>query len=317
MAGSRTGPGAATFLRVNVLVTGSSGFAGYWLLRHLHDRGDEVVTFPDDLDVRDVKALNDAVDDAAPEGVIHLAAQASVQSSWDDPTTTFEVNALGTLNLLGAIARSRPTTRVVVVSSAEVYGTLRPADLPVAEDAKFAPASPYAASKAAAELIGLQAWLGQGLPVVAARPFNHTGPGQRSDFVVPGLARQVADAVRQGAQELRTGNLNVRRDITDVRDVVRAYRLLLESGHAGTAYNVCRGTSVSIEEVARRLLALAGADLPLVVDPARQRAVDQPDVRGDPARLQRATDWTPAIDLDRTLGDVLDWWVASDPAPAG
>lgn len=298
---------------MNVLVTGSSGFVGYWLVRHLHDAGDRVAAFPDDLDIRDAKAVGDAVDDAGAEGVIHLAAQASVGTSWEDPAETFEVNVMGTLNLLGAVARRDPRTRVVLVSSAEVYGALRPEDLPAAEDRPFAPASPYAASKAAAELVGLQAWLGRQLPVVAARPFNHTGPGQRPDFVVPSLARQVTDVVRHGGHELRTGNLDVRRDITDVRDVVRAYRLLLGAGQPGLAYNVCRGTSVSIEEVARRLLALAGADLPLVVDAARARAVDQPDVRGDPGRLRGATGWSPVIDLDRTLADVLAWWAAREP----
>ena len=289
-------------------MTGSSGFVGHWMLEHLRAQGDEPLTLPVDLDIRDRAGLGHAVSAGAPEGVIHLAAQASVGSSWDQAATTFEINAMGTLNLLDAagVASTRP--RVVVVSSAEVYGLLRPEDLPVGEDRGFAPVSPYAASKAAAELLGVQAWLGRGLEVMRARPFNHTGPGQRGDFVVPALAHQVVLAARQGATELLTGNLDVRRDITDVRDVVRAYRRLLTDGEAGTAYNVCRGTSVPIEEVARRLLDLAGIDVPLVVDPARARAVDQPDLRGDPGRLAAATGWSPEIDLDLTLRDVLAYW---------
>jgi GDP-4-dehydro-6-deoxy-D-mannose reductase len=168
--------------------------------------------------------------------------------------------------------------------------------------------SPYAASKAAAELIGLQAWLGNGLEVVRARPFNHTGPGQRPDFVVPALARQVAAAAVSGSRVLETGNLDARRDLTDVRDVVRAYRDLLERGAAGAVYNVCRGEAIRIEEVARRLLAVAGLDLEIVVDPARVRPVDVPELRGDASRLRAATGWAPEVPLDETLADVLAYW---------
>ena len=293
-----------------MLVTGSSGFVGHWMLQHLRAEGDEVLTLPDHLDIRDRKALAEAVSASAPEGVIHLAAQASVGSSWEQAATTFEINALGTLHLLDAAGAEPSRPRVVLVSSAEVYGRLEPDDLPVGEDRGFAPVSPYAASKAAAEVLGAQAWLGRGLEVMRARPFNHTGPGQRADFVVPALARQVVLAARQGATELLTGNLDVRRDITDVRDVVRAYRCLLVGGEPGSAYNVCRGASVRIEDVARRLLELAGVEVPIVVDPARVRPVDQPDLRGDPRRLAEATGWIPTIELDRTLSDVVAYWEA-------
>jgi GDP-4-dehydro-6-deoxy-D-mannose reductase len=154
--------------------------------------------------------------------------------------------------------------------------------------------------------------------VIRARPFNHTGPGQRTDFVVPALAKQVADAVESGADALHTGNLDARRDLTDVRDVVRSYRQLLVSGAPGAVYNVCGGESVAIRDVAERLLALAGLDLPIVVDPARVRASDVPELRGNPARLQAATGWTPEIPLDVTLRDVLDYWQrpATEKGPA-
>jgi GDP-4-dehydro-6-deoxy-D-mannose reductase len=198
-----------------------------------------------------------------------------------------------------------------------VYGQVTPDELPLGEDHPFRPASPYAVSKASAELLGLQAWLGRGLEVVRVRPFNHTGPGQAPDYVVPSLARQVAEAVRSGAAQLSVGNLAARRDLTDVRDVVRAYRLLLDAGRPGEVYNVCRGESVVIEDVARRLLVLAGVDLPLVVDPAQMRPVDLPDLRGDPTRLHAATGWTPAIGLDQTLGDVLASFTGSTGAAAG
>lgn len=302
---------------MRVLVTGSSGFVGHWLLSHLDQAGDDAVTLSDDLDVRDAGALREAVAASGAEGIVHLAAQASVGLSWQDAHTTFEINALGTLHLLDAAYAAGPRPRVLLVSSAEVYGLLSPGDLPVGEDHPFAPTNPYAASKAAAELLGIQAWLGRGLEVMRARPFNHTGPGQRADFVVPSLARQVVDVLRDKAGEVRVGNLDVRRDITDVRDVVRAYRLLLDGGTPGAAYNVCSGVSLPIADIAGRLLGIAGVDAPVVVDPDRVRPVDQPDLRGNPARLSEATGWCPEIDLDRTLGDVLGYWSSLAPEPAG
>ncbi len=240
--------------------------------------------------------------------VYHLAAQSSVSSSWDDPAATFGVNALGTLAVVSAVQACAPESRVVLVSSVEVYGPVQEADLPVTEASPFRPATPYAASKAAAEMAGVQAHLGWGLDVIRARPFTHTGPGQTPRFFVPNMARQIVDAARNGATELRTGNLGVRRDILDVRDVVRAYRLLAERGVAGEVYNICSGRSLSLEEVVRRLLVLAGADLKVTTDPSRVRPVDLPDLRGDPCHLHDATGWEPEYDLDQTLADVLDYW---------
>ncbi len=284
-------------------------------MRHLAEVGDEAVGLDADLDVTDAAGLAAALSSVAPDAVCHLAAQASVGRSWTEARSTFDVNAVGVLNLLEAASAVPHPPRVLLVSSAEVYGTVTPDQLPLREDDPFRPASPYAVSKAAAELLGLQAWLGRGLQVVRVRPFNHTGPGQAPDYVVPSLARQVAAAVASGADHLDVGNLAARRDLTDVRDVVRAYRMLLADGRPGEVYNVCRGRSVAIEEVAQRLLAAAGVDLPLVVDPARVRPVDLPDLRGDPARLFAATGWVPEIELDRTLAEVLASF--SRPAQAG
>jgi GDP-4-dehydro-6-deoxy-D-mannose reductase len=309
----------ASVLNVRVLVTGSRGFVGRWLLDHLHARGDQTVALDAEVDVTDAPTLTDAVTGAAPDAICHLAAQASVGASWRDQTATYAVNTLGALNVVeAAMACNRPP-RVLLISSAEVYGRVTAGELPLREDHAFCPVSPYAASKAAAELIGLQAWLGRGLEVMRARPFNHTGPGQRPGFVVPALARQVAAAATSGTGVLETGNLEVRRDITDVRDVVRAYRDLLEYGAAGEAYNVCRGEAVSIAAVARRLLELIGMDLEIVIDPARVRPVDIPELRGDPTRLNAATGWVPEISLDDTLAAVLAYWQAQTGSmePAG
>jgi len=306
---------------VRVLVTGSKGFVARWLLAHLEAKGDEVVGVDIEVDVTDEPALLDAVTGAAPDAICHLAAQASVGSSWADQSATYAVNTFGSLNVLSAALACHRPPRVLLISSAEVYGSVGPDELPIREDHPFAPASPYAASKAAAELIGLQAWLGRGLEVIRARPFNHTGPGQRPDFVVPAFARQVAAAAAvdggSGSRKIETGNLAARRDLTDVRDVVRAYRALLELGTPGEVYNVCRGQAVSMEEVVRRLVALAGVDLEIVVDPARFRPVDVPELRGDGSRLHAATGWAPEIPLDDTLAAVLEYWREARPGGPG
>ncbi len=293
---------------VRVLVTGSRGFVGPWLARHLVECGDEVVELPGSTDVTDAGSLADAVREAEPEAVCHLAAQSSVAASWADPVGTFGVNALGTLNLCQALvgaSRSGTFPRVLLVSSSEVYGRVEPARMPVREEQPFAPVTPYAASKAAAEMVGLQWWLGRGLPVVVARAFNHTGPGQAQGFVVPDLAAQVVKAARGELDRVVTGNLAARRDITDVRDVVRAYRLLLSLGRPGEAYNVCRGEAVLLSDLLDRLMELAGADVPTSVDPARARPADVPVHVGDPTKVRDLTGWQPSVGLDQTLDDVL------------
>jgi GDP-4-dehydro-6-deoxy-D-mannose reductase len=293
---------------MRVLVTGSKGFVAHWLIAHLEDQGDEVIGLDTEVDITEPAGLREVVTTAEPDAVCHLAAQASVGASFGNSEATYRVNAVGTANVLDAALACRERPRVLLISSSEVYGRAGPQDLPLREDHPFAPVSPYAASKAAAEMIGIQTWLGSGLEVVRVRPFNHTGPGQRPDFVVPALAAQVAQAVSSGADRLSTGNLEARRDLSDVRDVVRAYRLLLESGRPGDVYNVCRGEAVSIREVAERLLTLAGVDLPIVVDPARVRPVEIPELRGDPTRIRAAVGWQPEYALDQTLADVLEYW---------
>jgi GDP-4-dehydro-6-deoxy-D-mannose reductase len=293
---------------VRVLVTGCKGFVGHWLIPHLEASGDEVIGIDADVDITDQAAIVKAVLDTGPDAICHLAAQASVGTSWENQAATYRVNTFGVINLLdGAAACARPP-RVLLVSSSEVYGRVSADELPIREDRPFAPVSPYAASKAAAEMVGLRAWLGGGLEVIRVRPFNHTGPGQGPNFVVPSLAKQIAEAAASRAESLTTGNLDVDRDLTDVRDVVRAYRSLLVSGAPGEVYNVCRGESVSIREVAERLLALAGLQLPIVVDQARIRPNEITDLRGDPARLHGATGWAPEIPLEETLRDVLTYW---------
>jgi GDP-4-dehydro-6-deoxy-D-mannose reductase len=233
-----------------------------------------------------------------------------VGESWEQPSQVLRVNVLGTAEILAAARAETPQARVLVVSSAEVYGVVTPEQLPLGEATPTGPASPYAASKLAAEVIALQAWRGYRQPVVVVRPFNHIGPGQSPNFFVPAMAKRIVDARRSGAASLRVGTLTTRRDFTDVRDVVVAYRLLVERGAAGEVYNVCSGVDVAMSDVAAQLLALAGAELTLETDPELVRPVDVPVLRGDAALLRAVTGWEPQVPLATTLADVLASWEA-------
>ncbi|MFZ0171735.1 MAG: GDP-mannose 4,6-dehydratase [Acidimicrobiales bacterium] len=293
-------------------VTGGSGFVGGWLSAHLEEAGDEVILTDSEVDVTDGEALAAAVVPVAPDVIYHLAALAHVGQSWADPARTFEVNALGTLQVLEAAARCPVAPVVIVVSSAEVYGQAV-GDGPLTEKAELRPVTPYAVSKVAAEYLGLQAWLGRGVRAVRVRPFNHLGPGQSPEFVVSALAERIARAEGEGGGEVRVGNLVAARDFTDVRDVVRAYRLLAERALvdaelAGDVFNVATGSAITIAEVARQLCALATAPIEIVQDPALFRPVDVPVFVGDAARLRSITGWTPQVPFEETLADMFDHW---------
>jgi GDP-4-dehydro-6-deoxy-D-mannose reductase len=297
---------------VRALVTGAGGFVGVHLVRHLGQQGDDVVELErrvDGIDIADADALTEAVVAAKPEAVYHLAGAADVGGSWTAPRETFLANALGTLNVLEA-SRQAGAERVLAVTSADVYGRVTSDELPLGEDRPLRPVSPYAASKVAADALAQQAWLGHRLPVIRVRAFNHLGPGQSDRFVAPSLAARIARNERDGGDEVPIGNMTPRRDVTDVRDVVRAYRLLMEAGEPGAVYNVCRGSAVSVQQIAEALLGMATRPMRLVSDPALQRPVDIPVLVGDNTALRATTGWEPTIPLDKTLSDVLADWRA-------
>jgi GDP-4-dehydro-6-deoxy-D-mannose reductase len=293
---------------VRALVTGARGFVGSWLTAHLVENGDEVVAIDHEVEITDGDAVRTAMLAAAPDVVYHLAALTSVGRSWTDPNEVLRVNATGTLYVLEAARACPRPPRVLMTSSAEVYGAVPEELLPVTEDAPLAPVTPYAASKVAAEYLGVQAHLAYGLAVIRMRPFNHVGPGQSAAFVVSALAQRIVEARRNGADSIVVGNLAARRDLTDVRDVVRAYRLLAERGVAGEVYNVCSGRDIAIADVALQLQSLAGVELRFEVDPELNRPVDVPVVRGDFTKLHEATGWEPSLSLEQTLLDVLEQW---------
>ncbi len=288
---------------MRAFVTGASGFVGGWLLRHLEACGDDVSVLSPDTDIADAVAVAAALAAASPDVVYHLAGLSHVGRSWDEPEETFRVNAIGTLALLEAVRAGSAPARVLLVSSAEVYGNGD--GMPLCEDAPLRPTTPYAASKVAAEYLGLQAYLGRGVDVVRVRPFNHVGPGQAPVFVVAALAARIAAAEAAGATSVPVGNLSAGRDFTDVRDVVRGYRMLVQAAQAGEVYNLCSGRAVPIAELAAMLVAASTAHLELVEDPALLRPVDVPVLVGDATRLRELTGWRPEIPLEQTLAEVL------------
>jgi GDP-4-dehydro-6-deoxy-D-mannose reductase len=290
-------------------VTGSSGFVGRHLVPYLRRLGDEVVTLDhtgdEPVDVTDTHRVRDVLRAARPDAVYHLAGLSHVGESWDAPEVVFRVNAGGALSVLRASADAG-VSRVLVVGSADEYGVVDADDLPIVEEAAVRPITPYGASKAAGDVLALQAFLGDGLGTLRVRAFNHTGPGQSAAMLVPGLAARIAAAEKTGEREIRVGSLDVVRDLTDVRDVIRAYRLLVEHGTPGDAYNVCSGRGVSVRDVAEAMLAMSDAPLELVVDTDLVRPVDVPRLVGSPAKLCAATGWQPEIPLEQTLRGVLD-----------
>jgi GDP-4-dehydro-6-deoxy-D-mannose reductase len=261
------------------------------------------------VDLLDPAAARAAIARARPRVVYHLAARAHVGESWSDPAGTLRDNVALTLNVLEAVRSEAPAATVVAVGSGEAYGP--PQRLPVDESAPLRPQSPYAVSKASADLLAGFYADAHALRVIRARAFNHAGPGQQPTYAIASFARQVAEA-RGDAARLVTGNPETRRDYTDVRDVVRAYRLLAERAEPGV-YNVCSGRSASAAELAGALAEAAGVRLEHVVDPALVRPHEVPDLRGSYAALRAATGWEPEIPLAQTLADTLGWWRAATP----
>ncbi len=290
-------------------VTGAAGFVGRHLAEHLTAHGDSVISadrLTDGVDITDALSIVDHMARARPDVVFHLAGQADVGGSWDTPTETFNINLNGTLNVLEA-ARRCDVRRVIAVTSADIYGRVTTDQLPLDEDAALRPVSPYAASKAAADMACLQAFLGYGQDVVRVRAFNHLGPGQSTRFVGSAIAHRVATNERSGETKVIVGDLTPRRDFTDVRDVARAYRLLADRGVAGDVYNICSGEDHSIQELADQLLTLASHHMSLEIDPDLLRPVDLPILRGSAAKLSQVTGWVPEISLSQTLADLLAW----------
>jgi GDP-4-dehydro-6-deoxy-D-mannose reductase len=302
------------------LVTGATGFAGGHLLDCLDDR-DTVVAWGrrggrpvgaghastwQTVDLTDRDSVCAAITEIRPARIYHLAGAPNVAASWSDPVSHLAINALGTHHLLEAVRLASAPCRVLVVSSGQIY---HPSDEPIDEDAPVGPSNPYGLSKLAQDQLALRAARDEGFDVVVARPFNHIGPRQQPGFAVSSFARQIA-RIELGIDppELRVGNLEARRDITDVRDVVRAYVRVMEAGRTGQSYNVCSGRSWRVRDLLHELLHLSSRTIAVEIDPARFRPNDVPIVQGDGSRIRAELQWTPTIRVEQTLHDTLEWW---------
>jgi GDP-4-dehydro-6-deoxy-D-mannose reductase len=291
---------------VRVWVSGAGGFVGAWLLPRLIRDGHDVAAADREVDVCDAAAVGAAIVAARPDAIVHLAALASVATSYADPEAVARVNYFGTLHVLRAALHHVPRARVLLVSSSEIYGGSATSD-PIGEDAPLAPVSPYARTKAAADLLGA-AFAESGLDVVRARPWNHTGPGQTDAYVASSFARQLAEMVLEKRDPLlRVGNLDAVRDFLDVADVVDAYARLIDPSVPRGAYNIATGVPIRIAQLLDRLIEHAGLRPQIEVDPARHRP-DRASV-GDATRLRHATDWAPRIPLEDTLARLFDAWL--------
>ncbi len=309
---------------MKLLITGVSGFVGGHLAEVLCadprfevwgcDRSSQPRPhYPPGLRVLqvnllDAEATRAMLEQVQPDGVFHLAGQAFVGASWQDPWGTLEMNVRAQLNLFEGLRHLGLRPRVLVPGSMEEYGRIDPAALPLREDAPLRPDSPYGLSKVTQDLMAQQYFLSHQIPVIRARPFNHIGPRQDPRFVVPAFASQIA-AIEAGLQPpvMKVGNLSARRDFTDVRDMVRAYALALQHAHPGEAYNIGYGVSHSIQEVLDGLLALSAVRVTVEIDPARLRPVDVPDVVADAGKFCAHTGWQPQFTLAETLRAVLDF----------
>jgi GDP-4-dehydro-6-deoxy-D-mannose reductase len=268
-----------------------------------------MIDVPQALDLRDPEAAAALVKETAPDAVIHLAAQSWVPDAFRDPELTLQVNVLGTLNLLQALRRTGFSGRMVFVSTGDVYGGVPDDALPIREDRLPAPRNPYAVSKLAAEALCYQWSVTEGMEITIARAFNHIGPRQSERFVVSDFARQIAE-IKLGRRQptVSVGDIDVTRDFTDVRDVVRAYFALLRDGRSGEIYNICSGREQSIRALLHRLAAIAGVGISIQQDPSRLRKSEQRRVVGDPTKMHGATGWQSTTELDESLTSILHEW---------
>ncbi|MBV9647806.1 MAG: GDP-mannose 4,6-dehydratase [Candidatus Eremiobacteraeota bacterium] len=301
---------------MRALVTGGNGFVGRHLVAALRQRGDEVIVAGGPRNGDDAQVLFDlsnsdnvreVVATARASLIFHLAAQSFVPQATQTPLETYDTNAMGTARVIEAVrAAGAPFSRVIVASSAEVYGPRERDEYPLDETLIPRPVTPYAASKLAAEAIARAAWRTYGIPIVITRGFNAIGPGQDARFVVAAFAAQLASVAAGETHRMLVGNLNAERDFLDVRDVAQAYLALAACGEAGEVYNVCSGTPVAIKELLRQLITIAHVAVEVREDPARMRPSDTPIAYGNAAKLQRVTGWTRQVPLVQSLRDAYD-----------
>jgi GDP-4-dehydro-6-deoxy-D-mannose reductase len=309
------------------LITGISGFAGSFLSEHLLSQNHEVsgIYIKEEslknldgfsekldlikLDLLDGPLVEKTIGEKKPDLIFHLAALTSPKDSFDAPAETMQNNIKAQLNILEAVRKNSPDTKVLVISSAEIYGRVDEKDLPIDEETKLMPTSPYAVSKITQDFLGLQYFLSYGLKVIRVRPFNHIGPRQSDRFVVGAFAKKIAE-IEKGKRDpvLPVGNLKSKRDFTDVRDMVRAYAIAIKNGEIGEVYNLGKGVSHSVSEILDKLLSMSTAEIQVKEDPSLLRPSDSSDLVCDATKFKNISSWEPEIEIDETLKDTLDYW---------
>jgi GDP-4-dehydro-6-deoxy-D-mannose reductase len=314
---------------MKVLVTGVTGFAGSHLvdfilakkpgteitgIQRWRSRTENIEHFADKIrlvecDLRDASSVRDVLDEERPDWIFHLAAQSFVPTSWTAPTESLVTNIIGQLNIFEAVKKLGIKPRIQLACSSEEYGLVLENELPIRETNPLRPLSPYAVSKVGQDMLGYQYWMSFRIPVVRTRGFNHEGPRRGPVFVCSDFAKQIAD-IEKGRRPpvVRVGNLEARRDFTDVRDVVRAYWLALEKGEPGEVYNIASGRAWTIREMLDLLLGMSKAKIKIEEDPARMRPSDVPVLLGDASKFRDRTGWTPEIPFERTMTDLLAYW---------
>ncbi len=312
---------------MRALITGIAGFAGSHLAELLLQDGDEVfgTLFPGEstrnvkacerdlqlrvCDIRDAGAVKGLIEEVRPEEIYHLAAITFIPDSIMEPRLTFETNLLGSMNVFETAKTLAEEPRVLFVGSADEYGLVKGNELPINEQNPLRPSNPYSVSKVSASMLAYQYGVSGQLNIVRVRPFNHTGPRQSPQFVCSDFARQIAEVEKgQRMPEIRVGNLRPKRDFTDVRDVVRAYRDVLRHGESCEVYNICSGRSVEVREILNVLMSASGGEIRIVERPERVRKSEVDEIRGDFGKLEKTTGWRPVVPFEKTLEDLLEYW---------
>lgn len=312
-----------------VLVTGITGFVGSFLAEYILENHPEIKIFgtmrwrsrPENVehiknklhliecDLTDASSVRKTIERIKPDWIFHLAAQSFVPTSWHAPSDTMTTNAIGQINVFEALRELKKDTKVQIAGSSEEYGMVYSDELPIKETNPLRPLSPYGVSKVAQDLLGYQYFMSYKMPIIRTRAFNHSGPRRGEVFVESNFAKQIA-SIERGLQEpvIKVGNLEAKRDYTDVRDIVRAYWLVLEKGIPGEVYNISSGKYYQIGEVLEKLLSLSKVKIKVEQDPARLRPSDVPVLLGDNSKFKKATGWKPEIPFDQTLKDILEYW---------
>lgn len=308
---------------MKALIIGAAGFVGKYLLHHLQETYEwslyatklpgESIDFPGacikDLDILDLAAIENILEEVQPDYIFHLAAQSSVSLSWKNPQLTIDINIKGSINILEAVRKMAHPVRLLMIGSGEEYGHILPEETPISEDTLLRPGNIYAATKACQNMVSSIYARAYNMDVLMVRAFNHIGPGQAPIFVVSDFCKQVAE-IEAGIKEpvIHVGNLSARRDFTDVRDVVRAYGLIMLYGNSGETYNVGSGQGISIEDLLNRILKNSSVNITVETEKTRLRPVDVPVIEANISKLQAVTGWKPEISVDTTILETLNYW---------